>query len=76
LANLAERILSVRYAIIPLIIWALPLLFKLLCGATALWLARNDPVRQQQVFEAALTLLLRPLLHFPLPQRRDRGKRR
>jgi hypothetical protein len=77
LTNLVERILSVRCAIIPLIICALPLLFRLLCGATALWLARNDSVRQQQVFEAVLTLLTRPLrIRFALPRRRDGGKRR
>jgi hypothetical protein len=61
-----------QYPIVVLIIFAMMLLsFRLLCAAVALWLARNDPQRQERLFNTVLTLLSRRprLIPFPWPSK-------
>jgi hypothetical protein len=67
-----------RYYVLFLIFVGMMLLFRLLCGAVALWLARNDPQRQQQLFDTALKLLTRRpwVIVFPLPKPRQQQSRR
>jgi hypothetical protein len=46
----------VQYHVYVLIIFGVPLFFRLLCGVMALWLARQDPKRDEQLFNVFLEL--------------------
>jgi len=65
------------HVVLLIIFFSMILLFRLLCGAVALWLARNDPERQERLFNTVLMLLSRRprLIRFALPRPSKLGRR-
>jgi len=64
------------YVALLIIFFGMMLLFRLLCGAVALWLARNDPQRQERLFDTILILLRRRPRLIPWPSKGWRPSRR
>lgn len=61
-----------QYHVYLLIILGATLLFRLLCGVMALWLARKDPKRDEQLFNVFLELFRLGWAH-PLVSIRRQG---
>jgi hypothetical protein len=62
----------VQYHVYVLIIFGATLLFRLLCGVMALWFARKDPKRDEQLFNVFLELFRLGWAH-PLVSIRRQG---
>jgi hypothetical protein len=60
------------YEVYVLIVFGVPLFFRLLCGVMALWLARKDPKRDEKLFNVFLELFRLGWAH-PVVSIRRRG---